>query len=107
MTNIKTIDAATLKDWMEKDEAVLIDVREVSEYQQAHIPGSILIPVSACHPGGLPQNPDKKIVFHCKSGMRAGSACQTCMHAIRNEEAYNLKGGIEAWIAAGYPVQSA
>ncbi|MCB9963482.1 MAG: rhodanese-like domain-containing protein [Rhodospirillales bacterium] len=107
MTRFEIIDAPTLKSWLDRKEAILIDVRELPEYKEAHIPGSILIPVKNCFPDSLPQNPDKKIVFHCKSGMRSGSACDLCARQLEGRQFYNLDGGIAAWIKAGYEVVSA
>ena len=37
MVEIKTLDPKTLKSWLDKNEAILIDVREPSEYKEAHI----------------------------------------------------------------------
>lgn len=106
MNEVKPVDPKTLKQWLDAREAVLIDVREVEEYNEACIPGSILVPVNNCGPEILPQNPDKKIVFHCKSGVRSNKACETCARAMTDKVIYNLEGGIEAWIAEGFEVKS-
>jgi len=75
---------------------VLLDVRELHEYQICKIPGSQLIPL-----GDLPKrtnelNPDAEIVVHCKSGVRSAKAVdllkQTGFKNVRN-----MKGGILAW----------
>ncbi|MFP4098491.1 MAG: rhodanese-like domain-containing protein [Alphaproteobacteria bacterium] len=106
MDNVQLIDAKTLKQWLEADEAILIDVREIDEYNDAYIPGSILVPAKSCGPEILPQNPDKKIVFHCKAGTRGNKVCEICARAITDKVVYNLEGGIESWIAQGYEVKS-
>ncbi|HPF77723.1 MAG TPA: rhodanese-like domain-containing protein [Alphaproteobacteria bacterium] len=105
MSNVVQIDAATLKDWMDKGEAILIDVREIDEYNEAHIPGSILVPMGSCHPAAMPHNPDKKLVFQCKAGVRGGKVCEACATAMPEKTVYNLEGGIQAWMAAGYAVK--
>lgn len=105
MNEVQFVDVNTLKKWLEAGEAILIDVREVDEYNDAYIPGSILVPVSACGPEILPHNPDKKIVFHCKSGKRGCTACEVCAKAINDRVIYNLEGGIEAWKEAGFEVK--
>jgi rhodanese-related sulfurtransferase len=99
----KTIDSATLKSWLEKDEAVLIDVREQGEYDEVNIPASTLVPLGKISIRALPSS-DKKIVIHCLKGGRGQKACEAlCAHS-RELDLYNLAGGIEAWIDAGLPV---
>lgn len=107
MSNIKPVDCATLKEWLDHDEAIVIDVREVDEYNAAHIKDAILIPVGTCSASSVPHNPDKKIVFHCKAGIRGGKACEICAISMPEKTVYNLEGGLDAWIAEGYPVQTA
>lgn len=105
MSNIQEIDCATLKKWIDNDEAIVIDVREVSEYEQAHIKGSTLIPVGTCSAQTLPTGSHKKIVFHCKAGIRGGKACEVCANVMPDTIVYNLKGGLDKWISEGYPVE--
>ncbi|MCB1682665.1 MAG: rhodanese-like domain-containing protein [Rhodospirillales bacterium] len=106
MSKIEAVDCKTLKSWLDHGEAVLIDVREVEEYNAAHIKGSILIPVGTCSASSVPHHPDKKIVFHCKAGVRGGKACEVCAKDMPEKTVYNLTGGIDAWIAQGYPVEA-
>ena len=99
----KTIDSATLKSWLEKDEAVLIDVREQGEYDEVNIPASTLVPLGKISIRALPSS-DKKIVIHCLKGGRGQKACEALCAQSRELDLYNLAGGIEAWIDAGLPV---
>ena len=106
MRKTETVPPETLKNWLDNDEAIVIDVREIEEYNAAHIKGAILIPVGTCSASSLPHNPNKKIVFHCKAGVRGGKACDICAKAIPEQTVYNLAGGLDAWIAKGYPVET-
>lgn len=103
--NIVNIDCATLKDWLDKDEAILIDVREPSEYAQGHIAGSTLIPLGTCNADSIPHDTDKKLVFQCKAGVRGGKACNACAQIAPEKTVYNLAGGVDAWVACGYPLE--
>ena len=47
---IQEIDAATLKGWLERGEALLVDVREPSEHASERIPGARLVPLSTFAP---------------------------------------------------------
>lgn len=69
-----TITSKQLKQWQDDQEDIyLIDVREPGEYEIVSIPGAVLIPKNEFLMGNaleqLPQ--DRKIVLHCKSGVRS------------------------------------
>ncbi len=78
----------------------IIDVRNYTEFNQAHIPASINI-----HTGYLEKNlenilSDEKIVVYCVSGDRSAIAASFLM---RNgyKNVFNLSGGINGWIQSG------
>jgi rhodanese-related sulfurtransferase len=96
-------DPVTVKSWLDAGEAVLIDVRETPEYQRAHIAGAMLVPLSAFDPRRIPQD-GAKIVLHCAMGARSASAC-AWLQGQGYENLYNLSGGIQAWAAAGLPIE--
>lgn len=101
-----SVDAQTLKTWLDNDEAILVDVREPAEYQQASIKGSILMPLGRVDISLLPNNTNKKLVIHCARGMRGGSACEKLLSQDDDLVLYNLEGGINAWMAQGYEVNA-
>jgi rhodanese-related sulfurtransferase len=103
---LKTIDANTLKQWLEKREAVLVDVREPAEYAAENIQGATLLPLGSIRKSSLPDCLGKKLVIHCRKGGRGGSACEKLLAEDPNLDIYNLEGGIEAWRAAGLTVAS-
>lgn len=74
----------------------LLDVRQVKEYEQAHIPGALLIPL-----GDLPErlqelNPDKETIVYCRSGVRSRSGAQILISAGFSR-VLNMTGGITGW----------
>lgn len=80
----------------------LIDVREVEEYADGHVPGAELIVL-----GTVPDNIDRfrgdgPTYVICKSGGRSMRACQF----LEGEgiETVNVAGGTMAWMASGRPV---
>jgi rhodanese-related sulfurtransferase len=84
--------------------AVLIDVRERSEYDDLRIPGSILIPLAEL-PGRLDEIPtDKDVYVHCRMGGRSARAVDY-LRTFGRPNAYNVSGGIDAWQDAGLPVE--
>ena len=94
-----TISVTELKEKIDKkDDFLLIDVREPSEFEIVRIPGSVLIPKQGFLDGsalaGLPQN--KPIILHCKSGVRSAE----CLAILKNAgfaDATHVQGGVIAW----------
>ena len=83
--------------------AVLVDVREDGEWQQAHVAGSLHIPMGefVARVGEVPT--DRKVVVVCHSGHR--SAQVTGWLVAQGYDAVNLDGGLVAWAQAGLPLQ--
>ena len=94
-----TISVSELKEKIDrKDDFLLIDVREPSEFEIVRIPGSVLIPKQGFLDGtalaGLPQN--RPIILHCKSGVRSAE----CLAVLKNagfSDATHVQGGVVAW----------
>ncbi|MEZ5690894.1 MAG: rhodanese family protein [Rickettsiales bacterium] len=101
---IKTIDANTLKKWLDNKEALLVDVRESAENEAENISESVLVPLSRICKSSIPECSEKKLVIHCLRGSRGKSACEKILSEDPNVEIYNLEGGIESWKEAGLPV---
>ncbi|WP_163195446.1 rhodanese-like domain-containing protein [Clostridium thermarum] len=76
---------------------LLIDVRSPEEYMEAHIPGSVNIPIEfleweICN---LQLSPLIPIMVYCKTGLRATSAAWLLI-SLGFITVYNL-GGIDRW----------
>ena len=107
---IGNVDAATLRDWLARGEATLIDVREPFENAAERIVGAKLQPLGSLDAESLQQAAgSKRIVFHCRTGRRSLDAANRFARAVHqtavSQPVYNLAGGIEAWKAAGLPVE--
>lgn len=100
---VSEVDPKTVKEWLDAGEAVLIDVREPDEHARERIPQARLSPLSKFDPGSLPVG-GTRIVLHCKGGRRSMDAATRLANAS-GCEAFSLKGGLEAWKAAGLEVQ--
>ena len=95
--SVTNIDCATLKKWLKNDEAVLIDVRELAEYQESKIDQAHLIPLGEISINSLPDFKNKKLVLHCRSGKRSLTAGNKLLEENPKLEIFNLEGGIIAW----------
>jgi hydroxyacylglutathione hydrolase len=84
--------------------ALVIDVRERSEFAGGHLPGAMNLPLGEIDarardvPRGVP------LVAYCGHGERASSAASLLERAGRGP-LRTLPGGAGAWKSAGYPVE--
>ena len=102
MTAIKSVDPITASEWLYNKEAILIDVREPSEYNEVHIDRAHLIPSKTVSINKLPRDiKNKKIIVHCMLGKRGRIACEKFLSENPILDIYNLSGGIIAWENAG------
>lgn len=87
-------------------DAVILDVREDSEYYGGHVPHSRHIPLGALNKRHieLEKFKGKPLVVVCRSGARSGSACGT-LRKLGFENVYNLSGGMSAWQQANMPME--
>ena len=97
------VDVHTAAAAQGRDDVLLIDVREQWEYDQAHIPGITLIPMSEIE-SRLHEIPtDKEVIVTCRSGNRSGQVTNYLRQSGFNN-VHNMEGGIVAWQKAGYEV---
>jgi len=94
---MNTIDAIALQKMIaEKEDFLLIDVREPREHKEKNI-GGVLYPLEEIinHVDDIPKN--KKVVLYCRKGIRSVIAIQKLQQKSDFHNLYNLSGGIEAW----------
>jgi len=104
---VKMIDVATAKQWIDAGTVVVVDVREVNEYQAAHIASAHLMPLSSFNPAKLPEVPEgKKLLLHCRTANRCGTAAGILLQSGYKGEINRMAGGIVAWSTAGLPLES-
>ncbi len=98
------VDPRTALAWQQAGEAVILDVREASEYEFENIPGSVLLPLSFLDPSRAPAIFDRTVVVVCAMGKR-GATAQKQLSEFGLRRIHNLRGGILAWKQAGLDVQ--
>ncbi|MTJ04985.1 MAG: rhodanese-like domain-containing protein [Sediminimonas qiaohouensis] len=100
----ETVENAVLETWtveevadaFDRDEIVLIDVRTPQEYMFEHIEGALLMPMSFFRADKLPGQSDKRIVFHCGSGVRSERVARAAI-AAGFDRVSHMGGGMAAW----------
>ena len=82
-----------------REDAVVVDVRESAEFVGGHIP----LPQLDQRLPELEKFKGRSIIVNCASGNRSSSACGRLRRA-GFEKVFNLSGGIAAWDQAGLPI---
>ena len=85
--------------------ALLIDVREASEYAEGHIPGAINIPLRTVTQNLDKIPTDKPVLVYCASGLRAGTTVAT-LRALGYDNVKSFPGGWKAWSGANEAVST-
>ena len=104
--NIEIVTVETVRNWIAAGEAVVVDVREETEFMVEHIAGATLVPLSIFDSSALPASEGKRLVLHCRSGVRCGHAAGL-MRDSGLDTVYRMEGGIVGWKQFGGPVVSA
>ena len=99
---ISPADAVLL---INKEDALVLDVREANEQAQGSIIGSKHVALSALSQNldNIATDKDKPILVFCKTGNRSSQACKLL---LKNSftKVFGLKGGITAWINEQLPI---
>lgn len=89
-----------------REDALVVDVREVDEYANGHLPDARNIPQAklAERAGELEKFKDKPLIVCCAAGMRSAKACSE-LTKLGFARTYSLAGGVDGWVGAGYPIK--
>jgi len=100
------IDPLTATAMINHEDAVVVDVRSMSEFKDGHIVNAINVPLNGLGNNlkQLEKYRTSPIVAVCRSGSRSGAACRVLRkHGFDNVK--NLRGGMMAWESASLPVK--
>lgn len=103
---IKEVDTLGAMNLINRNNALVLDVREQGEYDSGHIINSRLIPVGKLKEriGELEKYRDRPIVAVCRSGARSTSAT-ALLNKHKFTQVHNLSGGVIAWQKANLPLE--
>src|SRR5690349_1605717 len=104
MTEEATTESTALSpeqaaEMIESGEAQLVDVRQDFEWEAGRIPGAVHIPLETLPTRAGEIDRERPVIFQCRSGAR--SAMATDAFRASGIEAFNLEGGLEAWVERG------
>jgi len=103
---LEPVDEAALRRRVTKGEVTLLDVRPPEEYEAAHIPGALSVPLPelAKRISELPRR--REVVAYCR-----GPYCVLAVEAVKllrrkGFRAVRLEDGILDWAALGLPLEA-
>jgi len=101
--SVTTLEATQL---INRQDALVVDVREQAEYAQSHILNARWVPLSQfdARLGEIEKFKDKPVIVYCASGNRSSAATAT-LRKSGFSNVSNLSGGFAAGRQAGLPVQ--
>jgi hydroxyacylglutathione hydrolase len=91
---------------LERGKVTLIDVRNLSEWDEEHIPGAQHIMLGYLGERAVEIQADRPVVVQCRIGIRS-SIGVSILKAKGFENVINLQGGIEGWQSADLPIVQA
>lgn len=106
MYGIRNANTAQTVQLLNREKAVIVDVREPKEFSASHIPNAINLPLSSLKDRWreLEKYKDRPLVVSCRSGNRSlKGAVALRKHGFTT--VYNLSGGLLAWERDNLPTQ--
>src|SRR5918993_426519 len=87
--------------------AVIVDVREQHEFEEAHVPGAVHVPRGHLESRieGAVADRSKRVILYCASGNRSALAAHTLQELLGYEDVASMRGGITLWKDRGYDVE--
>jgi rhodanese-related sulfurtransferase len=89
-------------DLLARGEIQLIDVRQPEEREAGRIAGDRFIELAQLGTQVETIDPDRPVVFYCRSGSRSAMATEAFRGA--GFDAHNMLGGLLEWDTAGLPL---
>ena len=98
LRGFNSINPAMATQLINRENAIILDVREDNEYREGHIVNSVHIPLSYLNDRlkELDKYKETPVIVGCRSGQRSSQACVT-LKKLGFAAVYNLSGGVMAW----------
>lgn len=102
---VSALDAADVLRLLNDQDATIVDIRDLGDYKQGHIPQALHIPFNTLQErlSDLAKTREKPIVVYCRSGAVSQSAC-TLLRKNGFTDVHSLNGGLPTWLDARLPI---
>jgi len=102
--NKTAIEPARVTELINREDALVVDVRAMADYAKGHIINAINIPSNGFK-DQLHQlkNKEQPIIVVCSSGTVSGGICKL-LRENGFENIYELKGGMATWTSVNLPI---
>ncbi|MEX2489792.1 MAG: rhodanese-like domain-containing protein [Pseudomonadales bacterium] len=99
------ISTSSLVNLINREDAVVVDIRDKKDFNLGHIAGAINIPYSQLESRAteLEESKDKPVIVVCKMGQNAGAAGRK-LKTLGFADVRRLSGGMSEWSASGLPL---
>ncbi len=94
----RQISQEEARERMNRENVIVLDVRELSEFEEGHIPGAVLLPVGTITKdtaAAVIPNFDTEVLVYCRSGNRSQTA-SSALAELGYRNVYEF-GGIRTW----------
>jgi len=104
-SSVREVGALNATQLINRQNAVMLDLRDRKEYDGGHVPNALHIPLSelASRGGELSKFTTRPLVAYCDRGNKSRSA-GSALSKLGFAEVYTLRGGVRAWSDAGLPL---
>jgi rhodanese-related sulfurtransferase len=103
MSGPEELDPARVAELLRDADAQLVDVRTPPEHGAGRIAGDVHIELEQLPAEAGSLDRERPLVFYCRSGTRSALATQA--FRASGYDAYNLDGGLLAWVESGLPIE--
>lgn len=101
----KSLTSQMLTHYVNRNDAVVIDVRGQADFNKGHIQGAINVPLSQLKSGtkDLEKYYKSPIIMVCANGIQVSGGCDILKKAGA-EQVFKLGGGMSSWTGENLPV---
>jgi len=103
----KPVSTSEATQLINREDAQVIDVRDVAEFAAGHLPGARNLQTAkfAEQTADLDKMKGKPVIVCCESGVRSAKAAKE-LEKLGFDRVFNLDGGVAAWRKAGLPLST-
>lgn len=104
-STVSEVGALQATQLINRQNAVMLDLRDAKDYDGGHVPNAKNIPLSELpgRSGELGKLTGRPLIAYCDRGTRSRGA-GSVLSKLGFAEVYTLRGGVRAWVEAGLPV---